>query len=991
MSHPYQLHHRHSPSLQSCGPTIGELPLPMTSETSPTTASTRHLLSHYPQPSSMHSLPPPTSLSSSLSEIPPSNAFLPNINIALPPPPSSLPPSATPTEDPETLVHHGAMRHSSGVRQSSQPRSSPHGGGGGGGMFSLLSRETSDATDPAAPPSWIVEEALASSKSAEGLLGASTTSPLFTPSPNINLPGSSHSDDTSHALTDQLLMFLNTQADHKSSVGQPSSNNSGIPQSDSAALRHHKSSTMLDPAIKSAAWLDRLMSGSTQDVFSDGNPFGRQPHGGVFRPASGGPMRDVFSDFPGGPGDPSEQPPSPLQKFHSWQQGTLTVAGPDPASRMTSEQARHQHAVYSGGPYPRSAMDHATMQGALASGQLDGPPGGLRDILGMLADKSGRGRSSSLPQADQPTSPMMPPHFPPSGNALRVPGRSPWETPVTHSPCLDSPSLAVCVDYRRQQIADGVTRSADELGTSPSNNYRSSTSPPPPPRSRRAPAKGWWKTEVCKFWKEGTGCRNGANCRWAHGDNELRRVDCEPFPNDTPPPESQQNPSFQMSPALQATLPPDWTASHERGPSSSSLQMLDPLPHPSVSPSLPIGANTSSGNESSLVSGNNTTSTNTKLVVLPIAYMLQAARRTRALDEIWTLVRMKNLPLLSLSENLLIASAPGIHADLEYWDDLISTLTGQDPEVRLANNSSPGVETATNRNHSTERCLLCGLQFEPQASPASKSPSVFGLLQQETSKTGIVSCDQCSQLAESKANFLGLFTSSSDSGDQQDRNSQSTAIWGFKLAQFMRLCEDGSWNVGNIIKKGQAVDPWVQHQRFLARLWVVLQASLRLADAASSISSPGTSTPQIQPQSAQGKPSNYQSVMVNEGMPLVEWTATAHQPALFGILLLSFFPVSRGSVPSSLATLTVSLESWRQQISAVSPAPKPRFLAPPSQSRGVNDKAASSPSYYSVSTAGTPSKRSTLSPVSPPTPFEVTGTGDSAAFVSPEQPHSACY
>eukprot|EP01054_Gregarina_sp_Poly1_P008488 Gregarina_sp_Poly_1__8487@NODE_4_length_26097_cov_247_784211_g3_i0_p3_GENE_NODE_4_length_26097_cov_247_784211_g3_i0NODE_4_length_26097_cov_247_784211_g3_i0_p3_ORF_typecomplete_len783_score134_57zfCCCH/PF00642_24/3_9e03zfCCCH/PF00642_24/3_3e07zfCCCH_4/PF18044_1/3_8e03zfCCCH_4/PF18044_1/0_0019zf_CCCH_4/PF18345_1/2_2e03zf_CCCH_4/PF18345_1/0_0021zfCCCH_3/PF15663_5/0_11_NODE_4_length_26097_cov_247_784211_g3_i01484517193 len=683
------------------------------------------------------------------------------------------------------------------------------------------------------------------------------------------------------ALTDQLLLLLNkhkADADSDTLFTPPSAE----------ALRVttiYGTDGPSSPPIKSAGWLDRLMSGSTQDVFSEG-----------FRAADPSFLPvDVFSDLPAG-GQRPEQPPSPLQKFHSWQQGAQ-----ESTSRLASDQCRF--------PY---------LESRAARGEE-----GLRDILGMLADRAGRERAASLPHADPP--PRSP--SPQYGNALQVPEMT---APNRLWGSAENLTFGEPDFHRRLQQAASMElqRNSDiQLG-----DFKTPPlSPPPPPKSRRAPAKGWWKTEVCKFWKEGTGCRNGTNCRWAHGDQELRRMDANPSPRDAE--------ALSLSPGGPAA----W--SHER-------LLMDPLPRPSVSPSMamrmspcdePVGLSSQPSLEAEP----------SKWVALPIQYLARS-HRARTLEETWQLIRMKNLSCLSLAENVLIASSPGINATSEYWEDLLTTMSGTDPEPLDSRQQSMGLK----------KCILCGgLDPSARETAISSNTGLFGVVQ-EGQISIVVACDRCMTISENKAQCLNLFPPDISSYDSDDRSTH----WGFKLAQFMRACEDGSWVLrterGNILGKGQSIDPWIQHQRYVARMAYVFFLCFRNLEGQ--------------------KKFNYQTMQLLEGLSLVEWTAVAHQPALFAILLLSSFPINKLSVPATLTSLAVSLESWRPShhcdsrspfgFSFSNTAPRPRFLAPPhrpnEQPSSASSSAASpglgSSKTNNVYTAlGTPSKRSAFSSTSP--------------------------
>lgn len=792
------------------------------------------------------------------------NGPLPNINIALPPPPPSNPPITLPSLDRLLTPATAFDRHLTPSSTEGQ---------------STISQLPLDAD-----PDW--SAARVDHFKATDMLSA----PLM----------DTTSDST---ITDHLLLLLqkhNQRQEHQ--CPQPVSDSSLEPSSFFAtdSLRYDTHDAVKTPlespndgVIKSAAWLDRLMSGSTQDVFSDVSPF-RPTDPGFLQP------NDVFSDLVGGVN--TEQPPSPLQKFHSWQQGHSLgyPQPPETAQRLLSDQTRlTPPPPFSG--QPSGGIEQET---------------GLTDILGMLTgQRMGRERASSLPQADLPTSP------PPQSmtNALQVPEAANrlWSSAENLSFGIEGPPSPNAELHRRLQQAASMELQRHADGDAV-NTGRTPTSPPPPPRSRKAPAKGWWKTEVCKFWKEGTGCRNGANCRWAHGDQELRRME-DPSPRGDG--EAVPAPGFTLSPS--ALSRPTW--SHER-------LLLDPLPRPSVSPSMNIrGLDEQSG---SVLSGSASDGMN-RWTILPINYLVQT-KRVKALEEVWQLVRMKSLPYLSLMENLLIASAPGIRVDVEYWEDLLDTLAGIDPEDRRA----AGFPMVGLR-----RCIFCGSP-DPTVREANYLLQSSGIPEQ--CPAGVptpLTCDRCAQIAENKAHCSNLFPTEITSYDSEDRST----VWGYKLAQFMRSCEDGSWLLrnehGNLLRKGQTVDLWVQHQRYIARVWFVLHIALRAAEGPRRL--------------------HFQNLHFLDTLSLVEWTAVAHQPVLFAILLLSSFPVSRSSVPSSLASMAIPLDSWKNTAMEYRSAPpRPRFLAPPR-----NSEQPISVSSGKGTTLGTPSKRST-SPTGTATPVD---------------------
>lgn len=85
-----------------------------------------------------------------------------------------------------------------------------------------------------------------------------------------------------------------------------------------------------------------------------------------------------------------------------------------------------------------------------------------------------------------------------------------------------SPSTESHSDINPRRLTP-TSPSAGYLVTSSPNQFLSSVSTSPAMKYKKAPAKGWWKTEICKFWRDGGGCRNEGNCRWAHGTHELRR------------------------------------------------------------------------------------------------------------------------------------------------------------------------------------------------------------------------------------------------------------------------------------------------------------------------------------------------------------------------------------------------------------------------------------------------------------------------------------
>ncbi|KAI8995385.1 hypothetical protein BD414DRAFT_239521 [Trametes punicea] len=154
-------------------------------------------------------------------------------------------------------------------------------------------------------------------------------------------------------------------------------------------------------------------------------------------------------------------------------------------------QRTHQHSASD----PASLRDPATLallNNAFAAGQMYGPALGPPPALSMFANQFYGAPTDPYPSPELAAAQMM--------ARLQAQYTGPYGVPL-------------------QAQGLNLTNTGSSIGT---NN---STGSGPSANNRKL---GLYKTELCRSWEEKGSCRYGAKCQFAHGEEELRKVQRHP-------------------------------------------------------------------------------------------------------------------------------------------------------------------------------------------------------------------------------------------------------------------------------------------------------------------------------------------------------------------------------------------------------------------------------------------------------------------------------
>lgn len=216
---------------------------------------------------------------------------------------------------------------------------------------------------------------------------------------------------------------------------------------------------------------------------------------------------------------------------------------------------------------------------------LTGPRSSRSPVLGAPSECDAHRPSQSnysTPHTLQtPHTPQTPqtPHTHQTPQTPRIP-QTPPTTPT------DFASQALLDSNQSRVNSDQSLRKREDSHLEPSHRGKDGPQMHIQPKrpAARGGWKGGWRTELCKFWRDGGGCRNASTCRWAHGVSELRRVSLtdSSAPDYTPSSRSPQSP-FPPSSPLSISSPAAQTLPvlDSPVPNSPAVQSRhSPLPSP---------------------------------------------------------------------------------------------------------------------------------------------------------------------------------------------------------------------------------------------------------------------------------------------------------------------------------------------------------------------------------------------------------------------------
>ncbi|KAI0359099.1 hypothetical protein OH77DRAFT_1575633 [Trametes cingulata] len=221
----------------------------------------------------------------------------------------------------------------------------------------------------------------------------------------------------------------------------------------------------------------------------------RQPPPRAFNPAIPPvvPTPTNFGGYPA-PVHPGAMPVGgPQQDLYNMMLPTPPLENPTMARLQQQSgvfQRTHQHSASD----PASLRDPATLallNNAFAAGQMYAPAMGPPPALSMFANQFYGAPTEPYPSPELAAAQMM--------AQLQAQYTGPYGVPL--------PNQGVALANTGSSIATNST------GNGPSANNRK---------------LGLYKTELCRSWEEKGSCRYGAKCQFAHGEEELRKVQRHP-------------------------------------------------------------------------------------------------------------------------------------------------------------------------------------------------------------------------------------------------------------------------------------------------------------------------------------------------------------------------------------------------------------------------------------------------------------------------------
>ncbi|KAI0374449.1 hypothetical protein BV20DRAFT_1086659 [Pilatotrama ljubarskyi] len=218
----------------------------------------------------------------------------------------------------------------------------------------------------------------------------------------------------------------------------------------------------------------------------------RQPPPRAFNPAIPPvvPTPTTFAGYPA-PVHPGAMPVGgPQQDLYNMMLPTPPLENPTMA-RLQQQSGVFQRTHHHSASDPASLRDPATLallNNAFAAGQMYAPAMGPPPALSMFANQFYGAPAEPYPSPELAAAQMM--------AQLQAQYTGPYGVPLSN-----------------QGVALTNTGSSNSTGNGPSANNRK---------------LGLYKTELCRSWEEKGSCRYGAKCQFAHGEEELRKVQRHP-------------------------------------------------------------------------------------------------------------------------------------------------------------------------------------------------------------------------------------------------------------------------------------------------------------------------------------------------------------------------------------------------------------------------------------------------------------------------------